>query len=268
MAYGGVIGAAARRPGWGRSPERAAAQALVPHVDARAWFRPRPSAFPEIDCVRDLLPGGIIAAAERRAKAIGLGADRVLISADAITEEAYLRALAASLGTSYTPLDGVSRADCPLDDDRLIQAASTGLLPLRHGDRIVWIIAPRRLGARYLADTRQPLPASLHSFQLTSSEQLLGFVARHGRTALGRQAADGLRRSQPLFSNAPQPGVWKTVTVTAFLTIGISALALVPAASITAFAALLCALFLAAAALRLLSALCTRQRLKQRIRVR
>ena len=34
-----------------------------------------------------------------------MGADRVLICADAITEDAYLQALAASLGTSYDRLD-------------------------------------------------------------------------------------------------------------------------------------------------------------------
>ncbi len=44
-------------------------------------------------------PRRILAAAERRAKSIGVGAERVLICADAITEEAYLTALANSLGT-------------------------------------------------------------------------------------------------------------------------------------------------------------------------
>jgi len=34
------------------------------------------------------LPRRVIAAAERRARAIGLGADRVLICADAMTEDA------------------------------------------------------------------------------------------------------------------------------------------------------------------------------------
>ncbi len=52
---------------------------------------------------------------------------RVLICADAMTEDAYLMVLAASLGTSYEPLERISRADCPLDDDQLVQAASAGL---------------------------------------------------------------------------------------------------------------------------------------------
>ncbi len=37
-----------------------------------------------------------------------------------MTEDAYLTVLAASLGTSYEPLERVARADCPLDDDQLI----------------------------------------------------------------------------------------------------------------------------------------------------
>jgi hypothetical protein len=75
----------------------------------------------------------VIAAAEHRARSIGLGADRVLICGDAITEEAYLTALAAFLGTSYERLDRIPRGDCPLDDKQLIQAAAAGLLPLREG---------------------------------------------------------------------------------------------------------------------------------------
>jgi hypothetical protein len=98
----------------------------------------QPSACPEIDCVRDLLPSRVVAAAERRARAIGLGADRVLICADAMTEDAYLTVLAASLGTSYEPLDRISRADCPLDDDQLVQGRRHWIVRFAHS-----IIRPR-----------------------------------------------------------------------------------------------------------------------------
>ena len=83
--------------------------------------------------MRDLLPARVIAAAERRALSIGLGADRVLICADVMTEEGYLTALATSLGTFFDPLENVSRAQCPLSDDQLIEATAAGLLPLREG---------------------------------------------------------------------------------------------------------------------------------------
>jgi glycosyltransferase XagB len=214
----------------------------------------RPAVCPEIDCVRAILPRAIVAAAEHRAQAIGVGADRVLICADAITEEAYLIALASSLGTAYQRLDRVSRADCPLDDSQLIQAAVTGLLPLWESGRIVWVIAPHRQTARWLFD---PTKAKPRSFRLTSSDQLWRFVARYGQAALGRQAADGLRHAEPLFSNAPRPHVSKGAAASALAILALTILALVPAVTVDAFGTLLCATFLAAAALRLSSAFYT-----------
>lgn len=217
---------------------------------------PQPSPCPEIDCLRALLPQSLLADAERRALSIGLGADRVLIYANAISEEAYLSALAASLGTSYARLEQVTRAQCPLDDTKLIQAAVTGLLPLNQGGRTVWIIAPQGLVARHLANSQRQAGEQLPPFWLTSSEQLCQFVARYTPKTLGRQAADGLRRTQPLLSNAPRPRVWTTFVTTTFLIVAIAILPLVSAAAIKTLGTLLCAIFLAAAALRLWSAVC------------
>ena len=221
---------------------------------AREYTRPKvlPRVCPEIDCVRSVLPRSIIAAAEKRARSTGLGADNVLVRSDAITEEAYLTALAGSLGTSFEPLDHISRRQCPLDDNQLIQAAAVGLLPLLQGDEVVWVIAPRHLTARYLAGSRQSLPRVLRSFRLTSSEQLLRFVARYTQKALGRQAVEALRCSRPALSNAPRPVGIGRLAVAALALIVIGIFAVVPAA-IDIFAAVLCVVFLAAAALRLLS---------------
>jgi cellulose synthase/poly-beta-1,6-N-acetylglucosamine synthase-like glycosyltransferase len=148
-----------------------------------------------------------------------------------MTEEAYLRALASSLGTSYERFDRIARADCPLDDNQLIQAAAAGLLPLRERNEIVWIIAPRCLTARRLADPRQSRPGWLRSFRLTSSERLARFVAQHTQTALGRRAAEGLRRSRPLFSNAPQPYGVGRIAAPAFALLAVTFLAVVLAAA-------------------------------------
>jgi cellulose synthase/poly-beta-1,6-N-acetylglucosamine synthase-like glycosyltransferase len=218
----------------------------------------RPLACPEVDCIRHLLPRHIVAAAEARARSIGVGADRVLICADAITEEAYLTALASSLGTSYEPLDSASRADCPLDDNQMIQAAAAGLLPLQEGGKIVWVVAPRCVTARNLADTHWPVPPWLESFRLTSSERLWRFVARYTQITLGGRAADSLRRSQPLMSNAPRGQVWKSVSGAAAVIVAVTVLALVPAPTINTFASLLCTIFLIAASLRLGSAALSR----------
>ncbi len=235
-------------------PDRQRLGALIRLARDRPSPTAKPTPCPELDCVRHLLPGRVLAAAEQRAQSIGLGADRVLICADAITEEAYLSALAASLGTSYEPLDRVSRADCPLDDHQLIQAAAAGLLPLRHskeyGGEIVWIVAPRCLTARRFAG--RPRPKWLRSFRFTSSERLFHFVAQHAQQPLGRRAADGLRQAEPLFSNAPRPG--GTGRIGAIVLGLLAAAILAPAPMIEGCAILLCLVFLAAASFRLLSA--------------
>ena len=171
-----------------------------------------------------------------------------------MTEEAYLTALASSLDTSYERFDGVSRADCPLDDDRLIEAVAAGLLPLRQGRGLVWIIAPRGLTARRLADPRQPRPQWLRSFRLTSADRLRQFAVRHGQRALGRRAADSLRLTQPLFSNAPPAHGRRGIKAIAFVMLAFTFFAAAPIAVIEALGGLLCVLFLAAAMLRLLSA--------------
>jgi len=218
---------------------------------------PQRSQCPEIDCLRALLPASILTAAESRALSIGLGADRVLICGNAISEEAYLSALAASLGTSYVPLEHVPRGQCPLDDANLIQAAVTGLLPLNQDGKTVWVIAPQGLVARHLANSQRQPAGQQPPFWLTSSEQLCQFVARYTPKTLGRQAADGLRRTQPLLSSAPRPRVWRSFLIATLLIFAIAILPLVSAAAIQTLGTLLCAIFLAAAALRLGSALCT-----------
>src|SRR5450830_1506428 len=86
--------------------------------------------FPEIDCIRPLLAAAVLAAAEQRAATVGVGADRVLVASGAVSEEAYLRALAQTLGVRFEPLDGIPRALCPISDERLIECAAAGLLPL------------------------------------------------------------------------------------------------------------------------------------------
>ena len=91
----------------------------------------RPAAYPEIDCLRRQLAADVIAEAEQRTVAVGVGADRVLITGGTVSEEDYLRTLANSLGLTFDSLDGITRARCPLDDERLIESAAAGMLPLQ-----------------------------------------------------------------------------------------------------------------------------------------
>jgi cellulose synthase/poly-beta-1,6-N-acetylglucosamine synthase-like glycosyltransferase len=250
----GVAGTASRRPRVKAWLETGRLHAILPRVRRDAPARAARESCPELDCVRHLLPGRVIAAAERRARAIGVGAERVLICADAITEEAYLTALAHSAGTAYDRLDTISRADCPLDDDTLIKAAAAGLLPLRRGNDLVWIIAPRDFAARRIADPHRPWPAIMRSFRLTSSERLRHFVERHTQRVIGDRAAESLHRSQPLFSNAPSGHGVRLIKITVALSLALAFLAVAPLAAIEGLSGLLCALFLGASALRLMSA--------------
>jgi hypothetical protein len=59
-----------------------------------------------------------------------VGADRVLIASGAIDEESYLSALGEEIGVAFEPLDRVSRAFCPVDDESLIEGGTQGVLPL------------------------------------------------------------------------------------------------------------------------------------------
>ncbi len=266
MALSSAKGAVVRRLKSDERSRRAKPGAFAARARERALPKAPPRICPEIDCVRHVLPRRVIAAAEKRAQSTGLGADSFLICADAITEEAYLTALAGSLGTSFEPLHGISRRNCPLDDNQLIQAAAVGLLPLRQGREVVWVIAPRHLTARYLTGARQSLPRVLRPFRLTSSELLSRFVARHTQRALGQQAVEALRRSRPSLSNAPRPAGIGRLVAAALMLMAIGIFAVVPAA-VDIFATVLCVVFLAAAALRLLSVAFTPREPDRAVRV-
>jgi len=250
VAFGVVGRTAVRRAAVDKWAIGGIPRAIVRHVGRHALPVFRAHACPELDCVRKLLPRRILLAAQRRARWIGLGADCALIAADAITEEAYLAALAGYLGTSFERLDGIAREDCPLDDRQLIQAAATGLLPLRQGGALIWVVAPRCLTARRLADPLQSRPGWLGRFRLTSNERLRRFVARHTQRTLGQQATDGLHLTYPLLSNAPRASSMRRRVILALTMLTAATL---PFAATAACSAAFCALLLAAATLRLAS---------------
>ena len=215
------------------------------------------SPFPELDCVRDRLPAKVIAAAERRAAAIGVGADRVLITAGAITEEDYSRALSARYGLFYVRLADLPREVCPLADDDLIHAATSGVLPLRAGGEIVWVVAPRDLIARRLCELVDA-GAALPRLCLTSTEQLRAFVTRYGAVSLGRRAAQALTRAQPLMSAAPRQGRRAIRPVAALAALALIALALAPRLVIATVDITLAILFIAWIVLRMFGTLARR----------
>jgi cellulose synthase/poly-beta-1,6-N-acetylglucosamine synthase-like glycosyltransferase len=215
--------------------------------------------FPEIDCVRARFPADTIEAAERRAAALGVGADRVLIAAGKLSEEDYLRALAESLGVGFEPLDGTPRAACPIDNERIVESAAAGLLPLEADGALYLAVAPRGVAARRILRLIESNPALAQRFRFTSAERLSRFVLRCAGKALAARAADDLKQTWPMLSAAPPR--WRTNVVPVAITAGLTlaAVAIAPAATMFAFEIMLAAVFLAWLALRLSGAFIDRQ---------
>jgi cellulose synthase/poly-beta-1,6-N-acetylglucosamine synthase-like glycosyltransferase len=210
--------------------------------------------FAELDCVRGMIADEAIDAAETRAAQLGVGADRVLIATGAINEETYLRALGASLGVPFEPLDHVTRAMCPLTDARLIDSAAQGMLPLVIDGGLRLVVAPRLLAARRIGCLIDHDPHLARLFCFTTNERLLRLAMRHaGKTIVGR-ASTWLAQTWPALSAAPPRwrGGFVPLIVVGSVLLGIAMLA----TTVAAYAAeiLLAAAFLAWVGLRLAAA--------------
>jgi hypothetical protein len=227
---------------------------IVPPMAAER-ASPFSSAFPELDCIRGQVASEAIAAAQKRSVEIGLGADRVLISSGAITDEDYVRALARFCGAAFEPLDAIPRAACPFSDDRLVEAAAAGILPLHINGALVVVIAPRGTAARRLTRLFASARDSALHIRFTSASRLQQFVSRHGEEALARRAIDGLSTACPALSAAPRPARrgWKTFTATALL--GLGAVIAAPGEVLATIQIMLSMIFIAWILLRLFGSL-------------
>lgn len=159
--------------------------------------------FPELDCVRHLLPVGVIAEAERRAREVGVGADRTLIAAGAISEHDYVAALARHLGVTFERLDETPRSAFPFDDEQLLLVPVSGILHLedKNGKRKVVALGENWFTARnlWMRGEQGDLFDRVH---LTTSADMQNFVDRHCANAIVHRAADRLKDTQPQFSAA------------------------------------------------------------------
>ena len=133
------------------------------------------SACPELDCLRGEFAPDLLAEAEQRALAVGVGAERVLIAAGAVGEEDYLRRLADALDLTFDSLDGVPRAHCPIDDERLIESAAAGMLPLKVGGELYLVVAPRGLATRRIMAVVEERPELARRIRFTTSGAADGF---------------------------------------------------------------------------------------------
>jgi glycosyltransferase XagB len=229
-------------------PERPAAAEFAAGATGQA------DGCPEIDCIRTWFAGDVIDDAACRAAARGVGADRVLIAAGALSEEAYLRAFAAALEVTFEPLDGTPRECCPLSDDRLIESAAAGMLPLAIDGELSLVVAPRATAARRILRLIEANPARARHFRFTSAERLKRFVLRYAGKALAERAAEELKQNWPKLSAAPPR--WRTniASVASFTLLALAAAVVAPAGTMLAFEVMLAAVFLAWLGLRLAGA--------------
>ena len=95
---------------------------------------------------------------------------------------------------AFEPLDGTPRAMCPLDDERLIESAAAGMLPLTIDGELYLVVAPRGAAARRILRLIEENPARARRFRFTSAERLNRFVLRCGGEALAARAADELKQ--------------------------------------------------------------------------
>jgi cellulose synthase/poly-beta-1,6-N-acetylglucosamine synthase-like glycosyltransferase len=223
---------------------------LAPWPAEPADFGTIPIRCPEIDCVRERIAADVAEAAGRRAAALGVGADRVLIAAGVLSEENYLRALADALGVAFEPLDGVPRALCPLNDERLIESAAAGILPLLGDDGLSLVVAPRGVAARRIAGWIADNSALTRRFRFTSAERLNRFVLRHGGKAIATRAAGKLTQAWPVLSAAPPR--WRAHIVSAAVAamMVLAAAVMAPAGTMLIFDVTLASVFMAWIGLR------------------
>jgi len=196
---------------------------------------------------------GVIAAAERRARTLDVGADRVLVAAGEMTEDAYVVALAATLRLAFEPLDNAARSDCPLSDEDFREADTSGLLPLRVDGQPVWVFAPLTHTARRVIALVRSRPEFAAHIRLTTAQRLRKFVARHGSEALGERAAESLRTTNPVLSaggRGPARGLVWLIAAAGM----ISAAMIAPYFLVSGVSSALTLVFLAWAGLRLVGA--------------
>jgi cellulose synthase/poly-beta-1,6-N-acetylglucosamine synthase-like glycosyltransferase len=159
----------------------------------------------ELDCLRHVLASALLAAAEQRSEAIGVGADRVLIQWGVIEESAYLDHLAAHTGLGIETFEDVSRSDCLLPEASLHLSARHGLLPIRQPEGLVYVSAPHGYTARRLVRLIRQYPLLRERIRLASITRFNAFLEYHSGDALAGTAAEGLARRFPGLSAAPMP---------------------------------------------------------------
>jgi cellulose synthase/poly-beta-1,6-N-acetylglucosamine synthase-like glycosyltransferase len=234
---------------WPAAPYTTAAIATLAGASdsAGADARQFRGAFPELDCIRDRLSERTIGWAERRSLAIGVSAERVLITAGIIDEDSYFRALSQWLGLDYETLDDRDRASCPVDDKQLLEAAWAGLLPLVIKQQLFYVVAPG--SAHQWLESMVLCPGK--RFRLTSPHRLNRFIIGQWHDALGSRATMSLVEAWPHLS-ASSPNRLLRIILATIVSLAVAAAAVLPQGVLYLFEVLLAVGFLTWLGLRLL----------------
>jgi cellulose synthase/poly-beta-1,6-N-acetylglucosamine synthase-like glycosyltransferase len=205
----------------------------------------------ELECLSQVLSPPVLDAAWRRAVAAGVGADRVLVENGTISEDVYLRHLSRQTGIARISARDIQSADCRLRSEQYITAAGTGVLPVKLGGRLVWIVAPRGLAARRLARLTTRTPEIAGNLRLATAAIFHMILIHFAGSVLTRQASHGLGDLRQDWSAAPhqrkRPGAAVLVPTTA----GMSLSVLFPQIVFEIITGVLALWFLAFVALRL-----------------
>jgi cellulose synthase/poly-beta-1,6-N-acetylglucosamine synthase-like glycosyltransferase len=169
----------------------------------------------------------------------------VLIAAGHISEDSYFQALSGWLGLAYETFEHRSRKSCPLDDHQLLEAAKSGLLPIRIAGRLEFVVAPRSVPR--LVDFVLAHPHV--QFRLTSTKRLNHFIGDHSHEMIGYRAADALSNVWPHLCAVSH--TWRPMfTMAGILAVILALLIVAPGPVLAAVEAILALGFLAWLALR------------------
>jgi cellulose synthase/poly-beta-1,6-N-acetylglucosamine synthase-like glycosyltransferase len=248
----GGDGAAVRSAAERLSAERSL---LAPAARSLHGTRPARSSASEIEHLRGQIPLALLAHAEWRGAALGVGADRVLVTEGSISEEDYLRGYAAATGLLFEPLDSVPRSACPVADARMLAAVAAGMLPLAADEGLALVVAPRGLAARGIQTLIARHPHRRSLFRVTSAARLHRFVTDHCGEAMGRRAAEALREAAPLLSAARSGRSGATYWCGALAALAVAASLAAPGPAWVAADVALSLLYIAWAGLRLIAML-------------
>jgi hypothetical protein len=151
----------------------------------------------------------------------------------------------------FDTLECVSRTRCQIEDQRLIEAAAAGLLPLMEGDDLRLVVAPRGAAARRLTQLIKDNPEWARRLSFTSADHLNRFILLAAGQALAERASNALKQRWPeLAAGTPRPP-GRIVIATSIGGIALAIGALAPAATLLTIEVLLATLFLSWLGLRL-----------------